>query len=338
MDDRRLAALARRRNNVLTLDDAVHLGLTRAALSRHAARHGWPRPSRGVYLLPGTTLDHRRALQVVLCVTGRERVVVGGLTAAYLWGMITRPPPHIRIIVPLGRHPPRVDHLRLHAVEQGTAMRLRVALRHSRTLTRGDRTVHGGIPLTTPARTIIDCAAELPLVRLRNLVIDARQRRVLRLDDLAEIHDRVTRYPGRPHVRQVLRDLTRDDCDSPLEWDFRAEARRRGFRPYPAPFPFRCSDGRVIHIDVAFPEAWVAVECDGFGAHAERASLTRDHLRQNRAVADGWRPFRVDTTRLEQDADVLFRELSALLAAPVTRAPAVPASDSIRDRRAGRGR
>lgn len=336
MDHQRLHALARRRGGVLSLDDAAELGLSRAALAARARRQHWARPSPGVVVLPGTPPDFLRAVLVVLRTTGTSRILVGGMAAAYLWGMVRRPPRRIDVVIPMSRHEPKVQHLRLPVEEQGRVFTATVRLRRSRTLVRADAVHRGLVPLTSPARTIVDLAADLSVDDLRSVVIDARQRRIVQLDDVRGVHERIPVYPGRGAVRRVLRDLDAETCDSSLEWDFRKAARARGFRPHPHHFPFRCSDGVVIHIDVAFPAQWVAVECDGFGSHAERNDLVVDHLRQNRAVADGWRPFRVDWTRLKQDTDRFFAELDALLATPPSHPEPPPMDESAARRNRGR--
>lgn len=333
MDDRRLHALARQRGNVLSLSDARFLGMSRDALSAHARRHHWLRPAPGVVVLPGTEMDFLRAVLVVLRFTGESRVVVGQHASAYLCGIVTRPPATIDVLVPMDRYAPRVEALRLPVTESGRTMAVTAAVRRTRTLRRGHCTRVGAVPVTTPARTLLDLAAHTDVDHLRSLVIDARQRRIVTLAQLQAVHDRSPCYSGRPKVRRVLMDLDAESCDSRLEWNFRRDARRRGFTPYPHPFPYCCSDGVVIEVDVAFPGRWVAVECDGLSSRADRAQLATHHLRQNRAVADGWRPFLVDWTRLRSDPDRLFAELAALLASPSPRPPAAKADPRLVDPR-----
>lgn len=45
-------------------------------------------------------------------------------------------------------------------------------------------------------------------------------------------------------------------------------------------------------IDVAIPQARVAIESDGFDHHSKNVDLERDHERQNDLVAAGWVPLR----------------------------------------------
>ena len=51
--------------------------------------------------------------------------------------------------------------------------------------------------------------------------------------------------------------------------------------------------GRVRYLDLAWPDAKVAVEFDGFVPHSTRRVFDDDRERQNDLVADGWTVFRV---------------------------------------------
>ncbi len=315
---------ARRQHWVLTTNDAAAFHVSRKTLAAYLLRHGWVHPYPGIFVAPAAPRTFDQAAYIATLIAGRHRVLVARRAAAFLWGMTRTAPPMMELIVPVDRHDAEVSDVKLD-VDGHRPLTIKVT--RTRTLRMSDAEELRGIPVTAAARTVIDLAAVLSLAELRLVVIDSLQRRLLSLPDIATIHDAVKCYPGRKKVTLVLADLAEETCDSRLEYVFRKEARRRGFRPYPRPFPYRCSDGRTISIDVAFPAAWVAVEIDGLAFHSDRQSLVLDHKRQNRAVVDGWRPFRVDWTRLSHDADALFAELAALLASPHAHtAPAAPAA------------
>jgi len=48
-------------------------------------------------------------------------------------------------------------------------------------------------------------------------------------------------------------------------------------------------DGRVIDMDLAWPDYRIDGEIDGFHAHSQRSDFDRDRLRANLLVAHGWR-------------------------------------------------
>lgn len=63
-----------------------------------------------------------------------------------------------------------------------------------------------------------------------------------------------------------------------------------GLTPTSAPHGVVLPGGRTVHLDIAFPDELVAIECQGHLAHRSRAQLDRDARRDN-AIAlagDGW--------------------------------------------------
>jgi hypothetical protein len=328
----RAASLLDGRHGVLAVRDAPLLGMTEGDLRRAARRGNLERPARGVILAPGAPATFERAVMIAVAAVG-DRVLVSRLAAAHLWGIVRTVPDVIELVVPFGRHVPDLSALAIEVRDRETVREVTVRVWRSRSLTRGDALDVAGIPLTAPARTVVDLAGATPLDALRSIVIDARQRRVLDLAALDAVHRRIVRYPGRPRVARVLADLDARTCDSRLEWDARDTMAEDGLTPHPRPFPYTCADGVTIEIDIAFPAAWVACECDGLGSRADRASLTTHHRRQNAAVADGWRPFLIDWTRLKDDPAGLIADLRALLATDPGRPPAPEADPRLVDAR-----
>jgi very-short-patch-repair endonuclease len=51
----------------------------------------------------------------------------------------------------------------------------------------------------------------------------------------------------------------------------------------------RLPDGRRRFVDLAYPDALLAVEADGYTHHATLGEWSRDHVRSNELVALGWR-------------------------------------------------
>ena len=53
------------------------------------------------------------------------------------------------------------------------------------------------------------------------------------------------------------------------------------------------------YLDLAWPDAKVAVEFDGFVPHSTRRVFDDDRARQNDLVADGWTVFRITQSMLD---------------------------------------
>lgn len=131
---------------------------------------------------------------------------------------------------------------------------------------------------------------------------------------------------GGPALDRALADVSEELADSSFEYAMRDLYRGGGLRPYRSPFPFRCPDGVVIRLDVAFPWAWVATECDTRGFHSDVAPFNADQVRWSQAIQGGWALTWATWDRLERDPAGLLADVRALLArADRSRPPAMPA-------------
>ena len=85
--------------------------------------------------------------------------------------------------------------------------------------------------------------------------------------------------------------------------------------PAVAQYVVKAEDGRFIaRVDLAFPEAKVAVEYDG-AWHGEPGQFRRDRERLNRLTAAGWRVIFVTAADL-RSPEALLRRIANALGAP----------------------
>lgn len=140
-----------------------------------------------------------------------------------------------------------------------------------------------GVPLTSPARTLLDLAARLSRPRLEAAVNQANK---LDLIDPESLRAYLERRPGEPGIR-ALRDLLDRETfrltDSELERRFLAIVRRAGL-----PLP----DTQVRHergrTDFAWVELGLVVETDGLRYHRTPVQQAEDNRRiQAHARAGG---------------------------------------------------
>lgn len=314
MDAEALYRRARRQGGALGPCDAAALDASWDAVSAYARRHAWPRLHRGAVLLPGTRLDDRGEEASVLAAAG-PRSVLARSNALHRAGGLDERPAVIELAVPADRQAPRIR--RLETGLRPVTVARRRTLRALDVVTGDD-----GLRRTTVARSIAELAGGLQTNPLRLLVIDCVQRRLVTLHEIAAVLARLPKSEGRARLLRICAELREESCDSALELRTRREILAVGLRPYPRPFPWRCRDGRVVAIDIAFPEAWVAVECDGLASRLDRAKLALHHRRLEQIGRD-WSLLLVDWTRISRDADGFVRELQARLAeADPSRAPA----------------
>ena len=93
--------------------------------------------------------------------------------------------------------------------------------------------------------------------------------------------------------------------------------RREARPPAPADQPGR-PRGRARR---RWPEQRLVVECDGFAAHGTRRAFEHDRARDRALQVAGWRVVRITWRQLTDDADVIARQLAALLARPPSPGP-----------------
>lgn len=293
---RDLMLLGTQQHGVVSLEQALASGVSRSTLQRLAAREGWRRLQRGVYLLPGADRGLRQECQGALLAAG-EHAVLCRRTAAHLYGLLP-PPAVVELFLPLAERAPGLTGVRVC---------------RTRTLNTADLAFMDGLRATTPTRTVIDLAAVLEPPELRAVLISARQRRLVDLDRLGRRSEQIGPVRGIGVVRRLLRELHPEWCDSILEERVRDLVRQAGLPPpHPKPFPVE-TPGRRLHVDIAWPSRRVGIEVDGFAYHSSHAAMERDHRRANALLLAGWRILHVGWQRVESDADTFVAELRAAI-------------------------
>lgn len=276
---------------------AAEVGLTERAIRARASRERWRQPHPGVVVLPGSPWDHRVALAAAQQYLG-ERAAAGGMSAAWLYGMAPKPPRIPQLLVPHD----------LHLTTRG------VSLRRSRHVSSADRKRVQGLSVVSPTFLMTSLTAQMTTDGLRAMALDARQRHLLDIVDVAVRIEEMPRIPGRRRLVQVLKELEADDSDSIFEFRVRQRLYDEGLTPSAEPAPVRLSSGRTVHLDVAFVRERVAIECQGFLAHSSRRQRSRDALRDNAiALTNEWLILRLTWDRFIREWPAFVAELGLAL-------------------------
>ena len=273
-DDARIAATARRQHGVVSRDQVLAAGFSSSALDRAVVAGRLERAHHGAYRYPGapTTWEQRLLLAVLAAGGG---AVASHRSAARLWG-IGSDSDVVELTV-RRRRLPRTAGAVVH---------------RSLDLDEGWSTQHRAIPVTEPARTLVDLGAVAP----EWVVRDAFERAVVaRLVTVAAVeHARGDLgRPGRSGagvLGRILDDraLGARPPDSVLEARL-ASILRRAQVPEPV-FQHEVRHGRrfVARVDFAYPDLRLAIEVDGLDVHGSAMALQRDLTRQNALVGAGW--------------------------------------------------
>jgi very-short-patch-repair endonuclease len=185
-----------------------------------------------------------------------------------------------------------------------------IRVHRATTLAAEDATTVDGIPITTPARTLVDLAAVLSARELERAVARAERRRLVTGDQLSAL---VAAHRGRPGIATLSRVIAQEGgvafTRSRLESLF-ADAVRRFGLPVPA-FNQRVAGHEL---DCYWPDARMAVELDGAAYHASWKSHENDRRRDADLSAAGIHVVRVTWRQLIHDTERTMVRIAQALA------------------------
>lgn len=185
--------------------------------------------------------------------------------------------------------------------------RPKIKIHRCRTLTGKDRTRQLWIPVTTPARTVLDIAPRLSERRLTRVINNARHARTLDLDALADVLSRNANHPAHKRLTRFV-ETDRGPTRSDLEDDFVALAKRYGL-----PEPVVNTKVNGYEVDVLFPDEKVIVEVDSWEFHRFKENFEGDRDRDADMSVAGFLTVRVTRERLKQHPAREARRLHAIL-------------------------
>jgi hypothetical protein len=170
-----------------------------------------------------------------------------------------------------------------------------IIVHRSRTLTRRDLRRHYGIPVTSPARTILDCAPTLHRDgRLTRVVNDALLTPFLRRSGLREVRERFPTHHGAKLLAPFL-DLDDGPTRSEFEDRFLEFCERYGL---PRPLINTLVSGHLV--DALFVAARLIVELDSWRFHRDREAFESDRDRDADMVLLDLATVRITWDRLIQ--------------------------------------
>jgi hypothetical protein len=173
-----------------------------------------------------------------------------------------------------------------------------------------ERDEHEGIPVTTPARTLLDLAAVLDEHQLARACERAEALRLGSPTSLQDLVDRYPRRPGTPSLRRLIeeRRIVPTTTANDLERRFLTFLDANGL-----PRPLVNERVDPFTPDFRWTQQRLIVELDGFETHGSRAAFERDRARDRALTAVGWRVVRITRRQLENDPATLAGELRAML-------------------------
>ena len=252
-----LARLASTTHGVVTRAQLLAAGLTTAQIKSRLRSGELLREYSGVYRVGhrAPSVEARYLAAVWAC---GENALLSGRAAAHLLGLIATPPLMPEVTAPTER---RVPGIRTQRARRTYPL---------------DAAVWRGIPVTSPARTLVDLASVLTVSELARAWHEAGIRHRTAPGAVEVI---LGRSRGAANLRRVLRGDEHVSL-SALERRFLALLRGAGL---PLPITNRPAGGRCV--DCRWVEKRLTVELDGYRYHSSRHAWELDRLREREAFA-----------------------------------------------------
>ncbi len=250
-------ALVRAQHGQVEHGQLLALGYSQEAI-RHRIARGRLHPTRPRVYSVGRPIETRVGEWMAAVLSCGAGGALSHVTAAAHWAIREETGRTIHVTVPPNRD-----------IRQPS-----LAAHRRSTLEPTEVTVHDGIPVTTPARTLIDLAVELTP---RDLEAAVNQADKLDLIDPEALRRRINERSGLPGVARLRRVLDRSTfslTDSELERRFVPLAMRAGL---PKPLTQQWLQG--FRVDFYWPGLGLVVETDGLRYHRTAAQQARDRLR-----------------------------------------------------------
>ncbi len=172
-----------------------------------------------------------------------------------------------------------------------------------------DIVLRDDIPVTSPARTLVDLATELDPVALERAVNDADKRDLIDPEALREDLSLFAGEPGIRLLRRLLDKLFFRLSDSDLEIYF-----RRIVRAASLPMPLTKQRVNRFEVDFFWPDLGLVVETDGLRYHRTPSAQLRDARRDRAHVMAGMTPLRFTHYEVRYEPRRVRTELAQTIA------------------------
>jgi very-short-patch-repair endonuclease len=290
-----IAEISSRQKRLIRLDQLKGLGLTRRGVAHRVASGSLYRLHAGVFATHPPPHSHQQRYLAAVYACGEYASLIGP-PSAWLYGCLESPPLIAEVNSPTGRGRSR----------PGVNVRRKTIASH-------DLRTHHGIPTTTMARTILDCAHALGEEGTEDLIMAADSKRILNRRRLEEL---TVEHAGQPGVRHILSLI----AETPRELRSKNERRMFGIcRAHAIPLPLTNhrieTAGRTFYADFLWPERKLIVEADSWRWHGGRRANESDKDRDQLLAIAGYLVVHFTRDQILKARGETGRRLAALAAA-----------------------
>lgn len=279
--------LVAKQHGVISRAQLLALGYSAAEITQRIASGRLHRLHRGVYAVGRPEVSRLGELTAAVLACGAQ-AVLSHESAAAVWEIRPDRGAVIEVSVP-------ADAVRRRP---GIALHRRTEL---------FATEHRGIPVTTPAATIVDLAARLPEDRVERIVNEADKRGHIDPERLRAEAEAMGPRRGAPALRRLLDRHTFTMTDSELEQLFLPIAAAAGL-------PALQTQVRVngFKVDFYSEELGMVIETDGLRYHRTPIQQGRDLYREQIHRANDIEPLRFTRWQVKYDRPHVQRTLAAV--------------------------
>jgi very-short-patch-repair endonuclease len=186
-----------------------------------------------------------------------------------------------------------------------------IEVHHSRDLVAGDLCTHDGLPLTSPARTLLDLAGRLDKRSLERVLDEALMvRKVASRSRILDILGRANGHAGASMLRALMARRNNSSITH-------SQAERRCLeliREAGLPEPETQVRIAGYTVDLIWPDHRVVFEIDGYTFHTSRFAFDRDRRKDAALKSAGYDPNRLSRDQVMFEPYLAVAAISAALA------------------------
>jgi very-short-patch-repair endonuclease len=293
--EERIGTVARAQRGRASREQLLDAGVTRHEIDGRVRRGSLIPKHSGVYVV-GHAAEVDLGDETAALLACGPNAILSHHSAATIWGLRPGRARPIHVTVPRGDHGARPEGVIVH-----------------RTILPTERRVHRDLPITSPARTVLDIAAGLPDRDIEYILEEGLARRLLNEAAVGEVAARAGRHPGAARLRRVLATRTGTLTESVAQRRLLGLIREAGL---PCPQTERpLLDYRV---DLLWPDLKLVVEVDGYQSHGTRGAFERDRRRDARLQAAGFMVIRVTAREIEYHPWAVIAQIAQAIQARAT--------------------
>jgi very-short-patch-repair endonuclease/predicted transcriptional regulator of viral defense system len=290
--DHAILSLASAQHGVVTRAQLLRAGISQQIVKRRLKSNFLRPMHRGVYIVGQRSTPQARALAATYACG--DSAAVSHEIAAHVHGLIPAGEEAERVHVSLARGDRRRPGVRTHRVGS---------------LPADEITTVDGIPVTTPARTLLDIASVVSPRRLEKALIEALARGLTSLKEVDSILQRHPRHPGAALLRAALGSGSPARARSVAERRFVALLRKARL---PTPEINVTVEG--CEVDFLWRSQRLIVEVDGRAYHSTNDRFENDRRRDRILVAAGYRVMRITWRQLVDEPMAVAVQVAQALA------------------------